>query len=255
VDAEPELSWYHTLELPSGTTKGFFDLRSIVSRVLPADLKGKRCLDACSASGFWAFEMEKRGASSVVSLDILRHDEEDWRKPWLAPSAERMQPHAFRVAKEALGSSVERVEQSVYDVAAAAIGSFDFVFIGSVLLHLRDPVLALRALRGVTAGELVSFEPVLAWSSLLHPRTAHGWMSPGDDARWWTANATAHRQWLIAGGFDVVEGSWHRQPFGPLHPVVPRRVPRSANEARWVLFDRHVGLLTRRLLARPNPAA
>jgi len=257
-DAQPAIGWYHTIDLPSGATPGFYDLRRLAAKVLPADLSGQRCLDACSASGFWAFEMERRGASEVVALDVASYADKDWRLPWQAPDAAEVQGEAFRVAKQALGSSVERVEQNVYDVTPCSIGSYDFVFIGSVLLHLRDPVRALRGLRQVTRSQLLSFEPILFRASALHPRSAWGRMAMGSDSKWWTPNAFAHREWLASAGFDVVDASWHRQPFGRLYTRLPRRAPTSWETLRFWGMERHVGVLSQRLLAQPaavEPAA
>jgi 2-polyprenyl-3-methyl-5-hydroxy-6-metoxy-1,4-benzoquinol methylase len=64
-------SWYHTIEFPDGSaTPGQFDHRDLVPHYgLPEDLAGKRALDVGSGNGFWAFELEKRGAD-VTSLDI-----------------------------------------------------------------------------------------------------------------------------------------------------------------------------------------
>ena len=256
ADLDTVQSWYHTIDLPGGvTTPGFYDLRALAGCVLPADLSGKRCLDACSASGFWAFEMERRGAAETVALDVAAYHDTDWRKPWLAPSTGEAQGGTFRVARGALASSVTRVEQSVYDVSTESLGSFDFVFVGSVLLHLRDPVRALRALRPITTDRLVSLEPILAVASVLRRRSSWARMARGDDARWWTPNAYAHREWLTAAGFEVLESDWHRQHFGKLHPRVPSRLPRSVPEARWWLVDRPFGVLSQRLVARPHPPA
>src|SRR5882762_10640795 len=65
-----EHRWYHTVELtPDVTTPGWIDLRDIVDRVgFPARLDGVRALDVGTADGFWAFELERRGAS-VVAID------------------------------------------------------------------------------------------------------------------------------------------------------------------------------------------
>ncbi len=66
-----ERRWYHTLELAPGiTTPGFFDHRPMVDRYeLPESLAGKRALDVGTFDGFWAFELERRGAD-VVALDV-----------------------------------------------------------------------------------------------------------------------------------------------------------------------------------------
>jgi tRNA (mo5U34)-methyltransferase len=213
--------WYHTLELPGGVvTPGMYDLRSVVDRVLPDDLTGLRCLDAATANGFWAFEMEKRGAREVVGIDLEKDDERDWQKPWLAPSGDLRTVDGFELAREALGSAVSRVNCSLYDVSPDRVGSFDFVFLGSVLLHLRDPVRALRALATVTAGEFLSLEVHLWWASKLLPHTPVGRLAVQDDSRWWTPNSAAHARWLEAAGFDIVNRSGVlKQPFGPGGPT------------------------------------
>ncbi len=68
-----QLQWYHTLELAPGVvTPGWLDHRPILERIpLPRRLDGMRCLDVATFNGFWAFEMERRGASEVVAVDVL----------------------------------------------------------------------------------------------------------------------------------------------------------------------------------------
>ena len=71
---DPRLcGWYHTIELAPGlTTKdAVYDLRPIADRSgLPESLAGLTVLDVGTADGFWAFEMERRGAERVVAVDI-----------------------------------------------------------------------------------------------------------------------------------------------------------------------------------------
>ena len=60
-------------------TAGWFDTRATVRKVpLPASLAGKRCLDVGTWDGFWAFEMERRGAESVLAIDLQDQDQWDW---------------------------------------------------------------------------------------------------------------------------------------------------------------------------------
>src|SRR5579862_4659707 len=68
-----EHTWYHTLELGHGVvTPGWFDTRPAVCAVrFPASLAGVRCLDVATFDGFWAFEMERRGAAEVVAIDLV----------------------------------------------------------------------------------------------------------------------------------------------------------------------------------------
>src|SRR4051795_7659096 len=72
--------WYHTLELEPGVvTPGWFDTRRALASVpFPASLAGKRCLDVATFDGFWAFEMERRGASETLAIDLLDPTQADW---------------------------------------------------------------------------------------------------------------------------------------------------------------------------------
>jgi hypothetical protein len=62
-------TWYHTIDLPGrGPTPGYFDTRRAPAHVpWPRQLSGGRCLDVGTFDGFWAFEMERRGAFEVVA--------------------------------------------------------------------------------------------------------------------------------------------------------------------------------------------
>src|SRR5258708_7831945 len=62
----------------------------------------------------------------------------------------------FRVAATALGSNVVRRGANVYDLPESGLGEFDVVVCGSLLMHLRDPVRALKAIRAVCKGEFMS---------------------------------------------------------------------------------------------------
>src|SRR6201995_5259916 len=88
-----EVAWYHTMRLPQGiVTPGNFNTLEELERVpLPSSLDGRRCLDVGTADGFWAFEMERRGAAEVVAIDLPT--------PFQAHARER-----FERAREALRS-------------------------------------------------------------------------------------------------------------------------------------------------------
>ncbi|MEY2406996.1 MAG: tRNA (mo5U34)-methyltransferase, partial [Acidimicrobiaceae bacterium] len=108
--SEPQ-SWYHTIELPGGVvTPGEYDLRSVVDKVgLPARLDGTRCLDVGTHDGFWAFEMERRGAREVVALDVADPAELDWPEPRPELTDDVLsfllaRKRAFGFAAQALGS-------------------------------------------------------------------------------------------------------------------------------------------------------
>src|SRR5262245_29064139 len=63
--------WYHTIDLGDGlVTPGDYDYRyALPLYKFPADMRGMNVLDVGSATGFFAFEFERRGAK-VVSVDL-----------------------------------------------------------------------------------------------------------------------------------------------------------------------------------------
>lgn len=205
------MRWYHTIELPGGVvTPGEYDLRPIVARLPWPPLQGKRCLDIGSRDGFYAFEMKRRGASEVVSVDIEDPAELDF--PGRRPDDELIQSEleagnrAFEIAREALGSSVERRYLSVYTVDRAELGPFDFAVIGTLLHHLRDPVRALVATRTVVRGQLLINDAVVpGLASLRHKPVAELLMRDGPF--WWLCNPAGLRRLAEAAGFEILDWS------------------------------------------------
>ncbi len=202
--------WYHAIELAPGVvTPGQIDLREAAARVLPDDLSGLRALDVGTFDGFWAFEMERRGAD-VVAIDVDRLEAAEW--PPIARA--RLEREAgergvelgrgFELAAAALGSRAERRTVSVYDLTADRIGGpVDFAFSGAILLHLRDPVRALERIRGALAdgGELRLLEPFSLRLTLLGPRRpAAGFRAAIEGFDWWLPNLAALGAWLRAAG-------------------------------------------------------
>jgi tRNA (mo5U34)-methyltransferase len=268
ADRANELSWYHTIDLGQGVvTRGFFDTRVTVPHVpLPASLAGKRCLDVGTWDGFWAFEMERRGAASVTAVDIEDPDRWDWPPQSRLGAANRDRlrylaefksgGRSFAFARDALGSSVERLDLSVYDLSPERTGTFDFVFLGSLLLHLRDPVAALAALRSVCDGEAVIADTVEAIPTLLRPRTPTARLAGLGEPWWWQPNAAALRRMIESAGFEILERSrLYYLPVGTGHPPAPllrslRGAVRSA-EGREKLIIRLKGIPHVAFRARP----
>jgi tRNA (mo5U34)-methyltransferase len=221
--------WYHSIELPDGSvTPGAFDLRPAARVVpLPQRLDAKRCLDVGTWDGFWAFEMERRGAAEVVAIDVDDPDRWDWpprerlreRRGGLAFLAARKPPGAnFARAAAALGSRARRVERSVYDLDPDVDGRFDVVFVGSLLLHLRDPVGALDRVRAVCAGQAVIADAVEALPSLLRPRTPVARLEGLDRPWWWQPNRAGLHRIVESAGFEIVEATGlYFVPTGPGH--------------------------------------
>jgi tRNA (mo5U34)-methyltransferase len=231
---------------PGVATPGWFDLRPILDDLPWPDVRGKRCLDVGTYDGHLAFELERRGAAEVVATDLLDHGEWDWpvrlraRGPQaLADIAGPQKGAGFRIAAELLGSQAERVELSVYDLAPERVGTFDVVVCGSLMLHLRDPLRALEAIRSVCTGRLMSAEEILPRLELGPGRRRPVAELDGvsELCQWWTPNRAGHRRMLEAAGFDVERSSSpYCIRYGPAHPRVgptPRRLARRA--AVWAL--------------------
>jgi tRNA (mo5U34)-methyltransferase len=227
-----ELDWYHVLELPGGVvTRGHFDCRPIVPKVpMPASLAGKRVLDVGTWDGFWAFEMERRGAAEVVAVDL--EDASQWDWPPHARGSNALDEaylaqvkrgnRAYALAHEAYGSKVDRRPISIYDLSPETVGTFDFCFLGTLLMHLRDPVRALDALRSVCTGEAVIADGVDAVPSYFKPRTPLMRLEGLDRPWWWQPNRAGFLRMLRSAGWEIQEATGvYYLPTGPAHPQPP----------------------------------
>ena len=211
-----QYDWYHSIDVAPGVaTKGMFDNRHALPLIPFPDLRGKRCLDVGTCDGFYALHMERQGASEVVAVDLqdltaLDYPPEIRRDPRvdLTKESERSRHGGFPVLQEVLKTKIEWRGCSVYDLSPDELGTFDVVVVGSLLLHLRDPVRALDAVRGVARGSLVVAEAVHAPLTLLSRRQPlFELRGEGVDFQWWIGNDPGLRQLLRVGGFDVEEVS------------------------------------------------
>lgn len=203
--------WYHTIELQPGEwTPGWFDLRPSVKHYgLPGDMSGMRALDIGTWDGFWAFEMERRGAD-VTALDLDDERDLDW-PPGQAPEVWPEEPRGagFAMAKEVKGSSVDRLVCSIYDATPDELGMFDVVLCGSVLIHLRDQLRAIERIHALTGDRFIScevFDPLLSVLPIASARfKAH---RPAYE--FWRPNIKGWRRMLESVGFRVERKSIFR---------------------------------------------
>jgi tRNA (mo5U34)-methyltransferase len=225
VAANP--AWYHTLELPGGVvTPGQIDLRSVAARVLPEDLRGRRALDVGTFDGFWAFELERRGAD-VVAVDLDHVDRSHTppnNREMLLREGEQFGVQlgrGFSIAADLLGSRVRRVTCDVTELTPDVLGGpVDIAFMGALLIHLRDPVRALeRIAQSLHAGgELYQLEAISLTLSMLHARRPVARMQTLETSfNWWYPNRATLRAWLRTAGFVEIRGR------GLHHP--PQRAP------------------------------
>jgi tRNA (mo5U34)-methyltransferase len=203
--------WYHTVEVAPGVvTPGWFDLRRLPAQLpIPADLSGKRCLDVGTFDGFWAFELERRGAAEVVAVDLL--DPRRWDWPVGSDTAvveaigrRKAAGVGFALLAEAAGSRVERHELSVYDLTPESVGEFDFIYVGSLLLHLRDPVRAVERVASVCRDKALFVDAVDLPLTRLFPHRPLATLDAVGRPWWWTPNVAGLTQMVNAGGLRVV---------------------------------------------------
>jgi tRNA (mo5U34)-methyltransferase len=251
------MSWYHTIELPDGTiTPGFYDTREAPSYIPWPKVEGARCLDVGTFDGFWAFTMEKRGAGEVVALDLADPEKLDWPYDHRVSGPKQIaewrseRGTGFQQAHSALGSKVDWINQSVYDLDPERNGTFDVVFCGALLQHLRDPVRALEAMRSVCRGSLILAEGLEPKLELLSRRVPAARLVMNVD-QWWRANSAGLVAMAQRAGFKVEEiGPRYVTPFGggAHKDVTPPRLDAMLARGRG-----GKGVLHRALRATPRP--
>ena len=202
-------AWYHSIDLGGGVvTPGMFDHRPVLDRYpIPADLSGKRCLDVATMDGFWAFELERRGAASVTAIDLDDPEDLDWPASLRAGhdrTLDETKGERFALAKRALGSNVERVICSAYDLGPE-VGEFDFVFCGDLLLHLKDPITPVERIRSVCRESAVIVNVIERFR--FREREPMARLDGIDSFTWWTTNLEGLVRIVRAGGFAKVEPS------------------------------------------------
>jgi tRNA (mo5U34)-methyltransferase len=229
------LNWYHTIELGNGiVSQGVYDHRPVVDRYgLPTSLKGKTALDVGTFDGFWAFELEQRGAEKVVAIDVPTIGDFDLLPHVKATMGSELERRShFDLAHSMRKSRVERRICSVYDLGPDTVGTFDVTFCGDVLLHLFNPFQALLNIRSVTR-ELAVIQTTIDESiEKQHPDAP--WLRfgqrayervLGDQCTYWLFSTRALQEMMEYAGFRSTEPQGLFQvPRGPLCTSVVGRV-------------------------------
>ena len=210
VERVSQRQWYHTIDLGNGIlTPGFYDHTPALDHFpLPRDLSGKRCLDVASFDGFWAFEMERRGATEVVALDIGSWADLDlppYYKPQLLErvGTEVSTGRGFKLAAEVLKSRVERRICNIYDLSPEVFGQFDIVFCSDILIHITNPLRAIQNIYAVTKGEAIFMEPYLPGS--VEQDAVAVLYANLEDCHWWAFGKGYLAKAARASGFSFTE--------------------------------------------------
>jgi SAM-dependent methyltransferase len=239
-----DCAFYQTISLPGiGVIEGQWDHRENTDAYLgDIDFKGKRVLDVGPASGFFSFEIEKRGAK-VVAIDL--GEEADWDA---APhpdvdvaflqralrDAVRVIENAFWFSHKLLNSKVYLVHGSVYETPKL-IDRVDVALMSNVLQHFRDPFRAIEQVAEVVGETIIITESlwvddqafVNSPSMRLLPRAA---VIPEVSHSWWQVSPALITEILRLLNFQQIRCRFHKQRFNgtPLDRakgLIPRLVP------------------------------
>jgi 2-polyprenyl-3-methyl-5-hydroxy-6-metoxy-1,4-benzoquinol methylase len=230
--------WYHTIDLGDGlVTPGDHDFRADMPQFpFPTDMDGMNVLDVGSATGFFAFEFERRGAR-VTSVELPSLADWDMCQEGEAERTVQliMKHHDVRTAEEAyywhleapfqlchklLNSGVRRHLSTVYNLSRQTIGEFDLIYVGDILLHLMSPLKALAVLAPLCKGTMIVAQELTDEDSPVPIMRYLGGNKPeGDRRSWWYPNRTCMEHMLKRLGFKdvavvghysgVVRRVWH----------------------------------------------
>lgn len=245
VPALADCYFYHTMELPGhGLVTGEWDLRAGVDAYLGHQtVRGKRVLEVGTASGFLCFEMERRGAevvaydlSSATPWDIVPFHGMDMPSI-MSGRAEHIARlnNSWWLSRDAFGSAARVVYGSVSSIPAA-IGPVDLCTFGAVLLHVRDPLLALENVAKLSPKTIVVTElarrrrfgiaperPSQRRSALFVPNGETG--EPHET--WWSFTPESISNLLSIIGYQTTRVVRHAQPYRarslPMFTVVASR--------------------------------
>lgn len=204
--------FYHSIPLPDGSLiKGDWDLTKCANQYLGnMDYTDQRVIDVGAGSGFLSFMMEKRGAS-VVSYDMP--DGSYWDvlkypgyKPAVHTKAHEMYYNAYDYTHEKMNSKCKIYRADIYQDLPDELGDFDAAIFGTMLSHVRDPMLVLMNI----------LYRVKHFAVLINPFTDRGingsTFYPGKNEFsrvWWNIDySTIERMvnsigWYISDSYDV----------------------------------------------------
>lgn len=248
IEKSNDAYWYHSMDLAnSESVIGDWDLRGKFREYTGGlDFRGTNVLDVGTASGFLAFEAEKAGAASVVSLDMP--PDGDWDVVPYARDAmdgdveqklirhlrdvdrcKRTSIHnlrqGFYYAHTINRSSVRLYESSVYSIGED-IGLFDVAIVGSILLHLTDPFKALHKILSVTKSKVVISDLYYGHLEMMMSHRPLVEFVPNPQAKypnelaWWRLSVPAITMMLDVLGFECQSSSVNSYPLKGIEHTV-----------------------------------
>jgi SAM-dependent methyltransferase len=207
--------FYHSTDLPtSGPVDGSWDLRGKLDEYLGGvDFSGKRVLDVGCASGFLTFEMEKRGAVEIVSLDASSVRQinflpvkgfwdayEGWVAGPQAGDLLRRMKNSYWLTHRENDSKARAWYGDIYNIPSN-LGMFDIVVLGQILVHLRDPVKALWETANRCADTLIIAEGMVPADEPMMKFLSSA--ESGASAIWWHLSTGLYKVLLTMMGFEI----------------------------------------------------
>ncbi len=215
--------WYHSYYFDNGyEIRGDYDIgQDVIDYGFP-EMAGRSVLDIGTGSGWFATYFEQLGAR-VTTLDARGYCDFDvfGRDHYPEVTEERPEPDrilpdgrgvyyssvskGFWIMKKALGLEADFVNARVYEICPELFGGkkFDLVFMGSVLMHVRDPIGALMAAHSVCGDQLIATTFMQESDETLP--LMYMQEGAGDGISWWVPNRACLVQWLKAAGFSRFE--------------------------------------------------
>lgn len=197
-------SWFHCIQLPYGiVTPGTREPDAWQLYKLPERLDEKSVLDVGAWEGGFSFEAERRGAKSVLAVDLWNRKDD--------PGSMGYGWDNLVFARAAIGSKVETQYQSVYMLSPDFLGVFDVVLFLEVLYHLQHPLLALQKISSV-CGSFLALETWIDCVDVPYPAMAfyEGPELNGDPTNWFGPNRACVEGMLRTVGFKNIEMVYSR---------------------------------------------
>lgn len=224
-------SWYHRIDLGDGVeTPGHLRMTDYLRHYhFPERMDGMRVLDVGASTGFFAYEFERRGAAEVVAVELPSWGAHDWTPRYRRELMQKTDSEkttidrevmfdGFTIVGEALGSKrVRRIWKTIYELNREELGTFDIVFSGAMLMHVRDPVLGIQRMRDCTADNgrlIVSISTTMADATEPIARFVGEW----NQCNWWQMSPKALDTVLHCCDYETIE----KRDFYTLQDVTGR---------------------------------
>lgn len=220
--------WYHSFYFDNGfQIRGDYDIgKNIEQYGFPQDMSGLSVLDVGTGSGWFACYFEQLGAD-VTTIDARGYSDFDVFGRYKYPDIKKEKPQpdeilsngrevyyspvsrGFWILKEILGLKAEYINARIYDICPELFGgkTFDLVFLGSLLMHVRDPIGALMAIRSVCKGRIISNSLMLDADSPEIESVPVMMMLANDrdcTINWWQPTKACVIKWFKSAGFAQI---------------------------------------------------